>query len=82
MLSQKPNNALTGQGATSLANLQASADSAHNNAVWADVSFAVALASGGAAAFLYFSRDAQPAPVVGALVPTRGGAVGALELAF
>jgi len=55
---------------------------AHDQAVVADVAFAVGAASLGAAALLYFTRDAKPsAPRVGAGVGPRSGFV-RVEAAF
>ena len=55
----------TGAGKT-LGDVQNAADDAHRSAVLADVFFAVGLASGAAAAFLYFGRNAE-APVDAAI---------------
>jgi tetratricopeptide (TPR) repeat protein len=58
----------TGKG-LSVYQLEDRAAKAHDQAVIADVAFAVGVASAGAAALLYFTRDARPgAPRVGALL--------------
>jgi tetratricopeptide (TPR) repeat protein len=60
----------------SLADIEDGNRKAHQSAVIADVSFAVAVASGGAAALLYFLRDARatPGPSSAAFIsPMHGG---------
>lgn len=61
---------------TSVYQLEDRAKRAHDYAVVADVCFAVGAVSAGAAALLYFTRDAKPSsPKVGAAVGPRGAAL-------
>lgn len=74
-LSLRPSESVTGPE-QSFQDLQSSARRAHQSAVIADISFGVALVSGGAAALLYFLREAPAAAPASAFVaPVRGGAV-------
>ncbi len=74
-LSLRPEPSTVGQRIETLEDKQRKA---HQSGVIADISFGVAIASGGAAALLYFLRDAPP-PKEGApaafVAPTRGGGV-------
>ncbi len=77
----RPSGFVTGRDGT-LADLTAKKDAAHREAVLADVGFATALAGGGVAAFLYFSRQkAAPQPpatgstTVSAVPLASGGAL-------
>jgi tetratricopeptide (TPR) repeat protein len=49
---------------------------AHDYAITADIAIGVGIALGGAAALLYFTRDAKPKTQVGAMVGPNGGLVG------
>ncbi len=82
-LSTKPSSPVTSPGHT-IDDLSSDAKSAHSKAVIADVSFAVALLAGGAAAFFYFSRDAEPAApaATGFVLPLQGGFVGGMSGRF
>jgi tetratricopeptide (TPR) repeat protein len=74
-LSLRPEPSTVGQRIETLEDKQRKA---HQSGVIADISFGVAIASGGAAALLYFLRDAPP-PKEGApaafVAPTPGGGV-------
>jgi ribosomal protein L12E/L44/L45/RPP1/RPP2 len=71
--SQRPSDVTTGMGKT-IDDLRAEQDRAHRTAVFADVSFGVAVLAGGAAAVLYFTRESPAPRVTGVLVPQPGGA--------
>lgn len=74
-LSLRPEPSTVGQSIETLEDKQRRA---HQSGVIADISFGVAIASGGAAVLLYFLRDAPP-PKEGTpaafVAPTRGGGV-------
>jgi hypothetical protein len=82
-LSTRPTSPVTSPKHT-IDDLTSDAKSAHTKAVLADVSFAVALLTGGAAAFFYFSRDAEPtAPATtGFMLPLQGGLLGGVSGRF
>jgi tetratricopeptide (TPR) repeat protein len=82
-LSTRPSSPVTGQNHT-VGQYMDDAKSAHQKAQIADVSFAVALLAGGAAAFLYFSRDAEPAApaTAGFVLPLQGGFLGGMSGRF
>ncbi len=76
-MSDRPTNFVTGQSGT-FASFQSRNDQAHQEAIFADVSFGVGALATVLAAYLYFGRTAQPAPAtsVSALVgPRTGGLV-------
>lgn len=79
-LSKHPSSPATGNGQT-IGDLQSSADDAHRSAVVADVLFGVGIASGVAAALLYFGRDAEPAADA-AVLPIPRGVAGTVRVRF
>ena len=79
-LSTNPGSTKTGPN-KSIKELQEDADTTKVNAANADVSLAIALAAGGAAAGLYFFRTRE-VPTTAVVVPLRGGAAAAVEGRF
>jgi tetratricopeptide (TPR) repeat protein len=76
-LAERPRSDERTGGSTSAAKLQERAETAHQNAVVADVAFLVSAVALGGTAWLYFGRDADDAPktTAAAVVTSHGGAV-------